>query len=287
MAQYIRQKGSNEIYAIVNGGAYYVPLDYALANNVFAQVKDVSGRVDQQFPISGNVNDAPKEQTGPTGPGPTGPAAPAGSATDSSTFGIPADIWNKLSPSQQSILESMSTVAKNEWLAGNLNVSINQDMLNKALTAAQSDPNIVAKYGDALKTDQENLTRSLKYIDAEYNQNQTLTAQQQEQDRLKLAQTEAEAGRAYSGFREQAKNRLAKEQTGVIESSRRGLQQQLEQAGQGLEKAYGTSSLGQFGSISAGGETYNPMGGITGSIAAQKQADIESKQQSIYNAEKL
>lgn len=317
MAQYLRQKGSNEIYAIVNGGAYYVPYDYALANNVFAQVKDVPGRVDQQYPIAGNVNDAPKEQAGSsggqegdtrvnaqgqtekmsvegkwevvnsgggtTGGGTTGTTPP----TDSSTFGVPPEIWAKLSPGQQALLESMSSVAKDQWLAGQLDVSVNQDLLNKALTSAQSDPTIRAKYGDALKMDQENVSRSLDYIGRKYTLNKDLTAEQQRQDRLKLAQTEAEAGRAYSGFREQAKQRLAQEQSGVIESSRRGLQQQLEKAGQGLEKTYGTTGLGQFGPITAGGETYNPMGNITGSIAAQKKSDIEAKQQQIYQSEKL
>jgi len=284
MAQYLRQKGTSEVYAIVDGGAYYVPYDYALANNVFPQVKDIPNRVDQQYPISGNINTLPKE-TSTTPNTPTTPTTPT-TPFNPTTYGITPELWNNLSPGQQALIESMSSTARDQWMAGQLDVSINQDLLNKALARAQSDPDIVAKYGDALIADQAGVQRSLNYIGAEYTQQKDLTAIQQEQDRMKLAETEAEAGRAYSGFREQAKQRLASEQSGVIESSRRTLQQQLEQTGQSLEKFYGTSGLSQFGPITAGGETYTPMGGITGSLAAQKRADILSKQAQIFNLEK-
>jgi hypothetical protein len=291
MAQYLRQKGTSQVYAIINGGAYYVPYDYAIANNVFPQVKDISNRVDQQYPISGNVNQAPKEaDTTPdkstTGAGATGTSTSTGAPFNPTTYGITTDLWNSLSAGQQALIESMSATARDQWMAGQLDVSINQDLLNKALSRAQSDPDIAAKYGDALVMDQANVQRSLNYIGAEYTQQKALTATQQEQDRIKLAESEAEAGRAYSGFREQAKQRLAQEQSGVIESSRRTLQQQLEQTGQSLEKAYGTAGLSQFGPVTAGGETYSPVGGITGSIAAQKKADVLSKQAQIFNLEK-
>jgi hypothetical protein len=288
MAQYLRQKGTSQVYAIINGGAYYVPYDYAIANNVFPQVKDISNRVDQQYPLSGNVNQAPKEAAATQDKTTTGATTTTGdTATPPVASGIPDNLWSSLSDGQKALFEGMTTEAQQQWLAGQLDFSINQDNLNKALARAQSDPDIAAKYGDALISDQANVARSLQYIGAEYVQQRALTATQQEQDRIKLAETEAEAGRAYSGFREQAKQRLASEQSGVIESSRRTLQQQLEQAGQSLEKTYGTAGLGQFGTIGAGGETYTPMGGITGSIAAQKQADILSKQAQIANLEKL
>jgi hypothetical protein len=288
MAQYLRQKGTNEVYAIVDGGAYYVPYDYALANNVFPQVKDISNRVDQQYPIAGNINSAPKDATpkGTTTETPTTVPSSTTAPFNPTTYGITPELWNNLSPSQQALIESMSSTARDQWMAGQLDVSINQDLLNKALARAQSDPDIVAKYGDALIADQAGVQRSLNYIGAEYTQQKALTATQQEQERMKLAETEAETGRAYSGFREQAKQRLASEQSGVIESSRRTLQQQLEQTGQALEKIYGTAGLSQFGTIGAGGETYTPMGGITGSLAAQKRADILSKQAQIFNLEK-
>src|SRR3990167_5405491 len=62
MTQYIRQKGDNKVFAIINGGAYYVDYDYALKNNVFPQVQEVSYRVDTKYPLSGPIRNAPVEQ---------------------------------------------------------------------------------------------------------------------------------------------------------------------------------------------------------------------------------
>lgn len=54
--QYLRQQGTNEVYAIgSDGGAYYVPYEYAQANNVFSQVEEVPFAINQKYPISGNA----------------------------------------------------------------------------------------------------------------------------------------------------------------------------------------------------------------------------------------
>ena len=57
--------------------------------------------------------------------------------------------------------------------------------------------------------------------------------------------------------------------------------------GQTLESQYGTSGLGQFTPIQAGGLAYQPTGDITGTIKGQRQADIEARQSQIFQREKL
>ncbi len=53
---YLRQKGTNEVYAISNNGAYYVDEAFATKNNIWSQIQDVNYRIDQKYPISGNAS---------------------------------------------------------------------------------------------------------------------------------------------------------------------------------------------------------------------------------------
>lgn len=201
--------------------------------------------------------------------------------------GLTDDMWNALDPSAQAFVESTYQLLQGQYDQGLANVSINSDLLNKALVSAATDPNIISKYGDALKLNQTGLQNTLALIDQDYAQSTGLRSAKQEAERKSLAEQQSEAGRAYSGFRQSAERQLATEQGAVIASSRRDLQSKLNQLGQGLEQTYGTSGLGQFSSIQAGGLAYQPAGGITGTEAGQKQADIEARQAQIFNRERL
>lgn len=202
-------------------------------------------------------------------------------------FGVSDDMWNKLDDSTKAFVQSSAQLVQGQFDQGLINVSINSDLLNKALVSAQTDPNILAKYGDALKMNQAGLQSTLASIDADYAQSTGLTQAKQEAERKALAESQSEAGRAYSGYRQRAEQQLAQEQTGVIASSKRELQNKLTQLGSTLESHYGTSGLGQFAPIQAGGLAYTPTGDITGTIKGQRQADIEARQSQIFQREKL
>lgn len=269
-------------------------------NNNFFKV-DAQGNktpltLDQFHALNINADFVPAGQTvslqvasGGAGDG-AGSGGGPGSTTkpfDPMAYGISPEIWNKLDPATRAFVESVTNVAQGQFDQGAVNVSINTDLLNKALVAAQNDPAIKAKYGDAAILAQNDLQRNLALINAEYAQQTGLLATQQELQRKALAEQEAAAGRAYSGFRNQAKQQLAAEQTGVIESSKRQIQNKVNEFGRSLEQQYGTAGLGQFGPINLAGMSYNPYGNVQGSIQFQKQQDIENKQAQIFNQEKL
>lgn len=206
---------------------------------------------------------------------------------DYSKYNITDELWNTLDPATKAFVESMSGMLQAQYDQGVANVSINADLYNKAYEAAKNDPNIMAKYGDALKLDQGSLVQNLGLIDAEFDQKYGLNQMRFEQEKKQLADMEADAGRAFSGFRKQAEGRLATEQSGVIESSKRQLQGQLNQMGQALEARYGTQGLSQFGNLSAGGLAYNPIGNITGTVERDKEQDILTKAANTFNMERL
>lgn len=206
---------------------------------------------------------------------------------DPSSVGISPELWATLSEADKAFVESISGVLKSQYDQGQTNVSINQDLLNKALVAAQNDPNIIAKYGDAAKVAANDLSYNLASINSNYATADHLQKLQMEKDRKDLAEAEAGAGRAYSGFRKQAEELLGASQANIIQSSRSALKDNIRNLGSTYEKAYGSDALKNLPPISAGGETYTPMGGLTGTVPGQKQADIETRQQQIFNNEKV
>ncbi len=114
-----------------------------------------------------------------------------------------------------------------------------------------------------------------------------------ENDRKQLAEQQAAAGRAYSGFRGEAQKQLADSESGIVTSSRAQYQSGLDQAKQAFESKYGTAATpninlsftnpytssgtsvsGQTEAPNAGAENLSgtAVGGITGSnVTAQKQ----------------
>lgn len=87
VTQYIKDKGSNDVFAIINGKSYYIPYDYAVSNNVFPQVKEVKAGSVNKYPSGGTIAMAPPAQPSITPPqAPSAPPAVPTSATDPSTF---------------------------------------------------------------------------------------------------------------------------------------------------------------------------------------------------------
>lgn len=206
---------------------------------------------------------------------------------DHTKWGISDELWATLRPADQAFVESSAGILQSQFDAGQSKVSINQDLLNKALITAQNDPNIVAKYGDAAKMAASDVQFNLGQINANWATASMLEDLQLKKQRKDLENTVSEAGQTYSGFRKQAEDLMGAEQANIIQSSRSALQQKLQTLGKGYETMFGSAALGLLSPITAGGQSYTPLGGIIGTQGRARQADIESRQIDIYNKEKL
>lgn len=206
---------------------------------------------------------------------------------DPAKYGIDPATFNSLSMADKAFVESTTGLLQNQYNSGVANVSINRDLLNKALLAAQTDPNIVAKYGDAAKLAAKDVEFNLGQISANYATAQTQQQLELAREKQDLEKQIGKAGQAYSGYRKQAETLLGAQQANVIQSTKSRLQQQLQELGRGYEGTFGSDALKKLQKISAGGESYNAIGGIKGTIDMQKQADILNKQAQIYNQEKI
>lgn len=218
------------------------------------------------------------------------PNIPSGTGTpfDPNTYGISQNDWNNLGSGGQAFVQSLTNFLQGQYDQGLANVSINADLLNKAMTAAQSDPDIKAKYGDSLSLAQADLQKNLSLINQNYGQQLTQEEQVAQQQQKDLSNQQAAAGKAYSGFRAQAKQLLDTQQSGIIQSTKSQLQSSLNQLGSSLEGQFGTQALqNKFAPISAVGQNYSAAGNITGSQPLAQKADVFNKGLSIYDSEKL
>lgn len=206
---------------------------------------------------------------------------------DPTKWGISNELWATLSPADKAFVESSAGILKGQFDAGQSNVSINQDLLNKALITAQNDPDIIAKYGDVAKTAALDVSFNLGQINSNWATASALEELQLKKQKNDLANTISEAGQTYSGFRKQAEELLGAEQANIIQSSKSALQQKLQTLGRGYETTFGSKALDQLSPMTVGGQSYNPLGGISGTTERAKKADVEAKQANIYNLEKL
>ena len=160
-----------------------------------------------------------------------------------------------------------------------------QQDLDRIFSEAQNDPTINEYYKNQLRTGQEEFRRNVAYVQQDFEALQQLQQRQFPEQQRALAEAESSAGRAYSGFAEKARRELAESQSGVIQSSKRDLQRQLEQLGGGFEQKFGTTALGQAPII--GGQTYQPYGSIPGQLEQQKLADIRALEQQKIQKESI
>lgn len=222
------------------------------------------------------------------------PITPSGIPYDPAwaKYGITQDIWNSMNATQQGMVGASLEAAKGLYGANASNVTLQQ-----ALAAAAKDPNIIAKYSDALKMDRQVFAQNIQQI----QQSATLASQQQqtqfENERKALAEQSAAAGQAYSGFRGRAQAQLGQQESGIIQSTRSQIQNQLNQATSAFESKYGTSAtnpasinfndplagsnvslsgLDTTGSQSTDALSGQLAGGITGSQPIAQQQDINS-----------
>lgn len=209
-----------------------------------------------------------------------------------STYGLTQDSWNSMNSTQQAVVSAALTVASNNYSTGASKIS-----LSDALAAAATDPNLIAKYADAAAIDKNAFQNTITQLQQDTSTNSQQQQQQFENDRKALAEQQGAAGTAYSGFRGQAQEQLGNTESGIIQSTRSQLQNNLNQATQGFEAKYGTSATTpasiQYndpslnsnytlsGLYSPSGGSLNTLsgstiGGITGSQPIAKQNDINS-----------
>jgi hypothetical protein len=163
-------------------------------------------------------------------------------------------------------------------------VDINAETFNKAMQTAANDPEISQRYGEALQTAVANTQTTLQELTGQYTREEAQRQREIINQNKVLSEQEAAAGRAFSGFRQQAKQKLATEQGDVIESSRQQLKQSMRSTLQPFETRYGTEALTQkIGIPQIGTETYKPLGNIKGSEALDKAAAVRSRATEMYN----
>lgn len=178
----------------------------------------------------------------------------------------------------------------------------NAQAITDAFEKASNDPLIAQKYKELSEFDHQTFQQALNNYQANANTEATNNQMQFENDRKQLAEAAAAKGQAYSGFRNQAQEQLGKTEGGIVESSRRTLQNNLNNLTSSFEQKYGTAATtpatstfnDPFASsnISLSGQ-YNPatnantnltgttIGGVTGTVAGQKASDITSRQNEI------
>ena len=251
--QYIRQKGTNEVYAIDNGGAYYVDFNYATANNVFPQVQEVDYRIDQKYPIAGNVSQI-------------------STSRDSSQSG--ADLGVTGGPTgQTSVTDQLKQYVDSLYNQGyvlNPNVQITPEKV--AEFTAQASSEIDPYYQTQLKLAREQLLSSAGYTVDQINQYETNLEQQYGRDLKSYQGTEAEKGFAQSGERTLGEQQLAQQTQQQILQNRQTSQQTLANQGRTFAQQYGGMfgeatpqgpQIGAMPTVSAGSVNFDRTGGTS------------------------
>jgi len=217
---------------------------------------------------------------------PNTPVAPTPEDINSKlkTLGLSDDTINGMDDSQKNLMAGVGAVIAKQYEQSNpVPQTFTADDLNRMLTEAQNDPTIDSYYKDQLRIGTEQFTQTLALQQQDYAAKQASEARQAEADKKSLAESQGAGGAAYSGFSQQAKEKLSAEQTGIIESTRRQEQQAANTLGGNFEQNYGTTALQNAGGVNIAGQAYNPLGNVAGTQAQNKLLDIRQKNQDLIN----
>lgn len=286
-------------------GPTYNEGDYVPGKGIL--MPDGTYRASQPGDVGDNTGDAVLNQTdnssktNSSGGGNDSGMSPEDMWTYAAKTGITQDQYNKLNATQQGLLAVVGESVGTLYSSGSSGVT-----LDDAINNAKNDPSIVQKYSDALSTDTNNFTDTLNQL----QQSASITAKNQaiqfQNDRKQLADSEAAAGTAYSGFRGEAQKNLEDTESGIIQSSNAQNLNQLNTLRQNFASKYGTAATptanisftdplnGGNTSISgldqAGGNQTALSGStptLIGSAALQKNADINSLASTNYQTAQL
>lgn len=208
----------------------------------------------------------------------------SGTTNSASVWDLPgmAALKATLTPADQAFAQSMWQVQQQQYSSGGVG-ALDPQSYAKAMQIASTDPDIKSTYGDAATLAAKDLSFSIGQITNNQATGQAVLQNTLTENQKALDTQIAQAGQAYSGFRQQAQKELNENNADVIQSTRSQLQQQIQQLGSNYESTYGSGFPGTGGSssITAGGPvtgqvTYQPVGGI---IGTQNQAATNATQQ--------
>lgn len=194
---------------------------------------------------------------------------------------------NGLTDDQKHMFAAVGATIKSQYEANKVvPQTFTPEDLNRIFKEAQDDPNIKSFYKEQLRVGADDFTKAITSLGADYQAAKEENNRQFGFQTKELTESEAAAGRAYSGFRAQAQTRLKSDQNSIIESSKRQLQKELQGIGSGFEKTFGSDQLKGL-PTSVDGISYTPTGNVAGAMEQQRLADIRQKEQDILAKESL
>lgn len=207
---------------------------------------------------------------------------------------LPAEMIGMIPDSQLAAFSAIADSFKQQYAQGVVNADIQAKDLQDAINSVLNDVEFQAKYGDQLKLATANFQNNLQDFQFQTGQLATRQAQQFTDQQKALAEEKAAMGQAYSGFRQQAKQRLASDQTGIIESTRQQIKNNLTNLGQSWEGMFGsaqaqTPSVDYVNPLTGQLEkqAYNPLGQVYGSVPLAQKQEQETLGAQRYDAVKL
>ena len=203
-------------------------------------------------------------------------------------LGVSDSTINSLTDDQKALFISVGKAVQAQFNANKTvpNTFTSAD-LDRIMNEARNDPSIDAFYQEHLRVGAEQLRRGIDAIKGDAEATKAYTERQQKTEQRQVTEGEAAAGRAFSGFRQQAEEKLAADQQSVLESSRRELRSRLESAGGSFEQTFGSDAFNAQNLPSINGERYTPIGGIAGSEASAREVDVQNRYQSNLQDETL
>lgn len=216
-----------------------------------------------------------------------------------SKYGVDQSTWNQMNDTQKATIAAAYTAKQAAYTNNGQQLTFAD-----ALKQAAQDPNILAQFSDAAKIDKNTFTQTLQQTQQAATDEGQQRQQQFENERKNLAEQQAAAGTAYSGFRGEAQKQLGTTESGIVQSSRSTLQKNLNDLTQSFEQKYGTSATtpatASFTDPYASSNTslsglYNPsapttsalsgstVGGITGTQPIAQSNAVNAKATDLYN----
>jgi hypothetical protein len=202
-------------------------------------------------------------------------------------YGISETDINAMSQNDRNMLSSLTEVINKQYEnSKTVPLTFTAQDLDRIYAEAQADPTIDRYYKEQLTIGKDQFKQSLEAL----RTGQQLTEEQQKrefpQQQKQAAEAAAAAGQAYSGFREQAKQKLGAEQQAVVTSTASQLKQNLQNLGRGFETTYGTGALSEVGGASIGNVQYTPLN-VAGTLESDRAAAIRQKELDIQAKEAL
>lgn len=197
--------------------------------------------------------------------------------------GITREQFDSLNDMQQATISALGEGVGLLYSSGSTGVTVDD-----ALKRAASDPAITAKYADTLKLDQSAFADNLNNLQLSISTDADKNRIQFANDKRALDEAAANAGTAYSGFREKASENLATTEAGIVQSSRAVAQKNLDTLRQNFAQKYGSAAtpdatatfnnptVSNPGASPAQTISGNVPDSVLGSAAPNKSADIAS-----------